>query len=264
MFGRLIAMEWRHTRRMYVTGLAVFVATWAVSIGLMALHSVNDSVIVSTLAGIGFVVAHVTAWFLPVGAFSAAAMRYYKALYTAEGYFTLAIPVPARAMYWAKLLYGWAVTLLAAGLAVAMQRGIAPVAPVRGAVQVIVGEPETPPAWVIALFVVYITFAMFVSFSQLITMMHDPVFRGSKLLGFIAVYVGTQVVSMVLIGLAVLFPSVLTLVNGQWTIVTMSALDAARSSQPNMPVGLFFAVAIQLTLLIVATIFSLGRRTALR
>ncbi len=117
MIGTLFVQEWRSTRKylLITIGIALLVAVVSVIPGILA---------PSLLADLGLVLGLFAVLLITPITFGLLIENYWRTMYGREGYFTMSLPVPGRAIFAAKVLYGMVVATLAFALTVVGSIGI--------------------------------------------------------------------------------------------------------------------------------------------
>ena len=111
MIGTLIGQEFRETRKSLLTTLGISLLVIASSFLVAALRL---PVIGDIAFGLGVVV---TVLLSPL-ALALLTASYWRTMYGREGYFTMTLPVRGRTIFWAKVLYAIAVSVVALVLTV--------------------------------------------------------------------------------------------------------------------------------------------------
>lgn len=117
MIGKLFAQEFVTTRKPLLVTQGILMLLIAVSFGMALLGTrVLGAPLLGELgfgAGVMALVIYLPAVLVLL------VMNYWKTMYGQQGYFTMAIPVRGRTLFWAKTLYALGVTLVALVIVIA-------------------------------------------------------------------------------------------------------------------------------------------------
>ncbi len=190
----------KHEARSMGPQLLVYLGIVAV---LMASGLLVAATGVEPVASFGTMVAAAGGLFLHLAVPVTLLERYYKSLYGREGYLTMALPVKASTLYWAKITWAYVVWLAAALIACGSWIAIALI---RGGFDAFAQALSTTPALAIGFFAVLLVVSLalyVVQFAWIVTLGMEERFRALGLAGPVVVWLGSylalQVVSVVAI-----------------------------------------------------------------
>lgn len=254
----------KHEARSMGPQLLVYLVILAV---IMASGLLIATTGVEPVASFGTMVAAAGGLFLHVAVPVTLLERYYKSLYGREGYLTMALPVKALTLYWAKVTWSYLVWLTAALIACGSWIAIAAV---RGGFDEFAPALSTTPGFALAFFgvLLVVSLALYVvQFAWIVTYGMEERFRTLGLAGPLVVwlvsYLALQLVSVVAI-LLVPFGVAPDLGRIVFTPPAIEIGTATGSDLSFIPLGFMPVVVAAGAVFVVWTLRSLRDHTSLR
>lgn len=275
MIRTLFAQEFRITRKWLLVsvGVALVVAFVGYSLALFSMP---------VLSSVGLVIGILATSIITPLVMGILVASYWRTMYGSEGYFTMTLPVRGRNLYWVKVIYGFAVVVLAAIITVlAVFGGVlifagsegATVSEFTGALSQMVNDFGWGIVWFLIVCILLQLAFTVIAGATIMSVGAQGRFNhlgfGAPVIGAILLYVAMQIITFA----SMLFiPFSLKFVGSEVTIVSEGMWNAFVESvtDPNAGDPEFIGLGIVPVSLILTVLFawlgarSVDRRTSLR